>query len=86
MHKLMQIKPGLFPPVMLRTVMFSVLLQEMDALLEPGDSKLMGDKGKAEDKIQDLSFTASMRKTYSENSRLCGLVLKPRGVSSFTCR
>lgn len=78
MHKLMQIKPGLFPPVMLGAVMFCAAARnEHSALAWGQQASERGDKGKAEYKIQDFSFKAWMRKKYSENSQLYGLVLKP---------
>lgn len=74
----MQIKPGLFPPVMLGAVMFCAAARnEHSALAWEQQASERGDKGKAEYKIQDFSFKAWMRKKYSENSQLYGLVLKP---------
>lgn len=68
--------------------MIPVLLQEMNVLLEPGDNKLMGGEARARqppnffpDEVQDLSFTAWMRRKYARNSQLCGLLLKPCGFS-----
>lgn len=63
----MQIKPGVFPPVMLRTVMFSVLLQEMNALLEPGDSKLMRGETRARQKTR--SRTSALQPVWERHTQ-----------------